>query len=132
MQQRAGLLFLAKNTGRILLILEDSKWTVPTFIRNSTLLDDAEELLVNYNRGKIVPIELYLSEDRGFEYGTYVCLADTEFLSQHPKTLAWCNMENLPKQLHSGLKMTLNNDIIKTKIETILELENVRNLTEKQ
>ena len=84
MQQRAGLLFLAKNTGRILLILEDSKWTVPTFIRNSTLLDDAEELLVNYNRGKIVPIELYLSEDRGFEYGTYVCLTDTEFLSQYP------------------------------------------------
>jgi hypothetical protein len=131
MQQRAGLLFLAKNTGRILLILEDSKWTVPTFPRKSTLLDDASELLSNYNKGRIVPIELYLSEDRGFEYGTYVCITDQEFLSLYPKTIAWCDMENLPKQLHGGLKTTLNNEIIKTKIETILELENVRNITEK-
>jgi hypothetical protein len=122
MQQRAGLLFLAKTTGRILLILEESKWTVPTFSRKSTLLSDAEELLKNYSEGRIVPIELYLSEDRGFEYGTYVCLVDQEFLTQSAATIAWSNLDQLPKQLHSGLRATLNNQVIRVKIETVMEL----------
>jgi hypothetical protein len=37
MQQRAGLLFLSKSTGRVLLILENQRWTVPTFARKSSL-----------------------------------------------------------------------------------------------
>jgi hypothetical protein len=124
MQQRAGLLFLAKTTGRILLILEDSKWTVPTFVRQGPLLDDAALLLSQYSQGRILPIELYLSEDRGFEYGTYVCLVDQEFTTQSTATLCWASINYLPKQLHTGLKTTLNNSIIRTKINTILELEN--------
>jgi hypothetical protein len=127
MQQRAGLLFLAKTTGRILLILEDSKWTVPTFVRKSTLLDDAEGLLNSYSKGRIVPIELYLSEDRGFEYGTYVCLVEQEFLTTANKTIAWSDLDHFPKQLHNGLKATLNNTLIRIKIETVLELEIVSN-----
>ena len=124
MQQRAGLLFLCKKTKRVLLILQDSKWTVPTFPRKSTLLDDAQILLTDYSKGKIVPIELYLSEDRGFEYGTYVCVVDNEFLTTASPTVSWAMLDHLPKQLHSGLKATLNNQIIRTKIETIMELEN--------
>lgn len=123
MQQRAGLLFLSKNTKRLLLIHEDQKWTVPTFVRKSTLLEDAEPLLNDYVQGKIVPIELYLSEDKGFEYGTYVCLVFEEFLTNVPRSLAWCGLDDLPKNLHTGLKITLNNQIIRAKIDTILELE---------
>jgi hypothetical protein len=125
MQQRAGLLFLAKSTSRILLILEESKWTVPTFPRHSTLLADADTLLKEYSQGRILPIELYLSEDRGFEYGTYVCLVEEEFLTLAANTVAWCNLNFLPKQLHTGLKITLNNQVIRTKLDTIMELENV-------
>ena len=122
-QQRAGLLFLSKQTGRILLILENSKWTVPTFARTSNILNDSTALLANYSQGRLLPIELYLSEDKGFEYSTYVCLVDAEFLTQAASTIAWCSLDDLPKQLHTGLKNTLNNQIIRTKIETILELE---------
>ena len=124
MQQRAGLLFLAKTTGRILLILQDEKWTVPTFARSASLLEDADGLLKDYHSGRILPIELYLSEDRGFEYGTYVCLVADEFLTLTVPTLAWCDLDHLPKQLHGGLKTTLNNQLIRTKIDTIMELEN--------
>lgn len=124
MQQRAGLLFLSKTTGRILLILEDFKWTVPTFSRQGTLLEDARILLDNYCQGRILPIELYLSEDRGFEYGTYVCLVEEEFLTSAAATISWASLDYLPKQLHTGLKITLNNAVIRTKIETIMELEN--------
>lgn len=127
MQQRAGLLFLAKTTGRILLILQNEKWTVPTFARSASLLEDAAVLLTDYHSGRILPIELYLSEDRGFEYGTYVCLVDDEFLTLAEPTLAWCNLDHLPKQLHGGLKTTLNNQLIRTKIDTIMELENAAN-----
>jgi len=124
MQQRAGLLFLAKTTGRILLILQSEKWTVPTFARSASLLEDADVLLKDYHSGRILPIELYLSEDKGFEYGTYVCLVTDEFLTQAVPTLAWCGLDHLPKQLHSGLKTTLNNQLIRTKIDTIMEFEN--------
>lgn len=126
MQQRAGLLFLAKNTGRIMLLLENQRWTVPTFERCDSLLEDAQKLLDHYRHGKIVPIELYLSKDQGFEYGTYVCLVDSEFVADSGITQAWCVRSNLPPNLHGGLRSTLNNQTIKTKIETILELENVQ------
>ena len=126
MQQRAGLLFLANTTGRILLILQDEKWTVPTFARSASLLEDADVLIKDYHSGRILPIELYLSEDRGFEYGTYVCLVDQEFLTTSAATISWAALNHLPKQLHTGLKNTLSNTIIRTKIETILELENVK------
>jgi hypothetical protein len=124
MQQRAGLLFLAKNTKRILLILEDSKWTVPTFPRINSLLEDVDPLMKDFSTGKILPIELYLSEDRGFEYGTYVCLVEEEFLTTKAASIAWCGLEDLPKNLNNGLKTTLNNSIIQSKISTILELSN--------
>ncbi len=124
MQQRAGLLFLAKTTGRVLLILEDSRWTVPTFPRKGPLLEDAHTLLEQYSQGRILPIELYLSEDKGFEYGTYVCVVDKEFITTFIPTICWSDLEYLPKQLHAGLKTTLNNQTIRTKIETIMELEN--------
>lgn len=123
MQQRAGLLFLSKTSKRVLLILdEDQKWTVPTFQRKNSLLEDANSLLTEYSVGKIIPIELYLSEDKGFEYGTYICLVDTEFNTTGVKTICWADINYLPKQLHSGLKFTLNNRIIQTKIQVILEM----------
>jgi len=124
MQQRAGLLFLSKKTKRILLIHEYEKWTVPTFARKTNLLEDAENLLEIYSRGRIVPIQLYVSEDKGFEYGTYVCLVDDEFLTEAASTLAWCDLDDIPKNLHVGLKNTINNQIVRIKLQTILELEN--------
>jgi hypothetical protein len=127
MQQHAGLLFLTKNSGKIFLILENERWTLPTFPRKDTLLNDADYLLSRYSQGKIVPIELYLSEDKGFEFGTYICLVEKEFVVNDSNTFCWANLNSLPKQLHAGLKTTLNNQTIRIKIETILELEHDNN-----
>lgn len=124
MQQRAGLLFLSKKTNRVFLILEDERWTVPTFARKSTVLEDSQQLLSDYSSGKIIPIELYLSEDRGFEYGTYICLVGQEFFGKEKETICWSNLDSLPRNLHTGLKTTLNNSLIRAKIETIMVLEN--------
>lgn len=123
--QRAGLLFLAKTTQRILLVYQYQSWTVPTFIRTSTLLDDAKPLLNEYSVGKLLPIELYLSKDRGFEYSTYICLVDNEFNPSPLTTMtfSWATLDNLPKGLHNGLKNTLTDTVIRTKINTVIELE---------
>lgn len=124
MQQRVGLLFLSTSTKRILLILENQVWTVPTFERRATLLEDANYLFELYSNGKVLPIELYTSEDRGFEYGTYVCVVKEDFSVKDNVTYSWCKIDATPKNLHSGLKFTLNNSGTKTKLETILELAN--------
>lgn len=104
-----------------MLLLENGKWTLPTFVRSMSLLEDSSELMMLYSAGKIVPIELYLSTDKGFEFGTYVCLVDCEFLVSSG-TFAWCDLAYLPGHLHTGLKTTLGNSTIRVKIETILEL----------
>lgn len=122
MQKRAGILYLSTDTQRILLILENEKWSVPTFARKTSVIDDSLALQEDFSKGKIVPIELYLSQDKGFEYGTYICLVKKEFLTTKANTISWCDLNYLPKNLHTGLRNTLNNNLIRTKIETILEL----------
>ena len=122
MQKRAGILYLSTDTQRILLILENEKWSVPTFARKTSVIDDSLSLQEDFSKGKIVPIELYLSQDKGFEYGTYICLVKKEFLTTKANTMSWCDLNYLPKNLHTGLRNTLNNNLIRTKIETILEL----------
>ena len=123
MQKRAGILYLSTDTQRILLILENEKWSVPTFARKTSVIDDSLALQEDFSKGKIVPIELYLSQDKGFEYGTYICLVNDEFITKTVPTFCWCDLNYLPKNVHVGLRSTLNNNLIRTKIETVLELE---------
>jgi len=124
MQKRAGILFISKNTSKVFLIQEDVKWTVPTFGREKTVIEDSQDLVVKYCgcETKLIPIELYQSQDQGFEYSTYICLVDREFVSDFTYTYCWASLDYLPKNLHSGLRSTLNNKITQTKIETILAL----------
>lgn len=124
MQKRAGLLYLSLKSRRILLILENEKWTVPTFSRSKSLIDDSRDLQEVFAPGKILPIELYLSKDKGFEYSTYICMVDDEFLPQEVFTYCWATLDYLPKNIHMGLRSTLNSNLIRTKIETVLELQN--------
>ena len=124
MQKRVGLLYLALSTRRILLILENEKWTVPTFSKTDSVIKDSQDIQEKFEKGRILPIELYLSKDKGFEFGTYICLVDEEFLTVNAATLCWSDMDYLPKNVHTGLRSTLNNNLIRTKIETVLELEN--------
>jgi hypothetical protein len=71
---------------------------------------------------------LYLSKDKGFEYGTYICLVKEEFITEVIPTFCWADLNYLPKNVHTGLRSTLNNSLIRTKIETVLELEDAINI----
>ena len=122
MQKRAGILFLSKKTYKILLILDEGKWTVPTFVRTGAVLDSAEPVILSFysQPARLIPLELYVSNDNGFEFSTYVCLVDQEFTIEKCPTYCWASFEQLPKNLHSGLKTTLSNKVINDKIKTML------------
>lgn len=126
MQKRVGLLYLALSTRRIFLILENEKWTVPTFAVNKSVIEDSVDIQEKFAKGRILPVELYLSKDKGFEYGTFICLIKEEFLTVNAATICWSDIDYLPKNVHTGLRSTLTNNLIRTKIETVLELENDR------
>lgn len=122
MQKHAGILFISRKSSKILMILKDEKWTVPFFSRNTSVFEDSKDLINSYygKEYKLIPIELYTSQDQGFEFGTFICLVEQEFVLKTDETFCWATLENLPKSVHTGLKSTLNDKIVQTKIDTIL------------
>ena len=74
---------------------------------------------------KTIPLELFTSNDQKFKFNTYLIAVENEFIpklnSEH-SGYCWCNFECWPKNLHAGLKNTLNNKSIKGKLQTILDL----------
>lgn len=74
---------------------------------------------------KVIPLELFTSNDQKFFFNTYVIATQDEFLprlNQEHSSYAWCAFECWPKNLHAGLRNTLNNKSIKGKLQTILDL----------
>jgi len=122
MQKHAGILFISKKSSRIFLLLDDGKWSVPTFVRAKSVIEDAQPVIDSFyeKESRLIPIELYLSQDQGFEYSTYICLIEDDFIAKNGDTYCWASLQNLPKNIHTGLKSTLTNKIIQTKIDTIL------------
>jgi hypothetical protein len=121
MQKRAGILFISKKSFRVFLILDNLKWTVPSFSKKENVFDDSKDLILTLTGSvnKLIPIELYVSQDNGFEFNTYVCLVDSEFVPAGNETYAWANIDQLPKSIHAGLKSSLSNKLTRSKLETI-------------
>ena len=74
---------------------------------------------------KTIPIETFVSNDTVFNFHTYLCIIDNEFvpiLSDEHCGWAWANIDNAPKPLHQGLRNSLSNKIIRTKLQTVFDL----------
>jgi ADP-ribose pyrophosphatase YjhB (NUDIX family) len=77
---------------------------------------------------KTIPLETFISDDSKFNFQTYLTLVKNEFipiLSEEHKSWAWCELNYWPRPLHHGLKNTVSNKIIKTKIDTIFSLTSI-------
>lgn len=77
---------------------------------------------------KTLPLERFVSNDSCFNFHTYFCLVDKEFvpeLSEEHIAWGWFDLANLPKPVHKGLDLSLRNKIIQTKIQTILEISDL-------
>lgn len=133
-----GGLFLAKDTKRFLFLLRTQGKTAGTWglvggkvepfdstIYNALTREISEEVGATSTIQKIVPLELFTSNDQQFHYNTYVVLVEKEFiptLNEEHAGYAWCDLNNWPKPLHQGVKASLSNKTIKTKLEILLEL----------
>lgn len=70
----------------------------------------------------IVPLECYQSSDNHFQYHTFICVVDKEFiphLSREHKGYCWTPIENAPKPLHPGLYNSLSAEVVKRKLESV-------------
>jgi 8-oxo-dGTP pyrophosphatase MutT (NUDIX family) len=134
----SGGIFLAKDTRRFLFLLRTQGKTAGTWglvggkkePSDNTAYDALtreieEEVGKTPAIKKIIPLELFISNDQHFQYNTYVLLVDREFtptLNEEHSGYAWCDYENYPKPLHQGVKNSFTNKIIRAKLELLLDL----------
>jgi len=134
----SGGLFLSKETKRFLLLQRTQAKTAGSWglvggkrePYDLTPLDNLqreiqEEVGNAPTIQKIVPLELFTSNDHNFQYNTYVLIVENEFMptlnSEHIG-YAWCTYDFWPRPLHQALKHSFNNRIIKMKLEILLDL----------
>ena len=131
----AGTLINCEETNRVLLLLRNDER--PTWSLVSGVMENDENAIECLKREieeeigltaafkKVIPLELFTSNDQKFFFNTYVICVSEEFLPQlneEHSSYAWCAFECWPKNLHAGLRNTLNNRSIKGKLQTILDL----------
>lgn len=134
----SGGLFLAKDTKRFLFVQRTKEKTAGTWglvggkkepfditIIDALSREIQEEVGKIPTIRKIIPLELFVSNDQQFNYNTYVLIIDKEFIpslnSEH-SSYAWCSYNLYPKPLHQALKLSLNNKTIRAKLEILLDL----------
>jgi 8-oxo-dGTP pyrophosphatase MutT (NUDIX family) len=74
---------------------------------------------------KTIPLETFVSNDTVFNFHTYLCVIDNEFvptLSKEHKGWAWSIIDHAPKPLHQGLRNSFGNRIIRTKLQTVFDI----------
>ena len=74
---------------------------------------------------KTIPIETFVSNDTIFNFHTYLCIINNEFvptLSSEHCGWAWSTIDNVPKPLHQGLRNSLSNKTIRTKLKTVFDV----------
>jgi 8-oxo-dGTP pyrophosphatase MutT (NUDIX family) len=74
---------------------------------------------------KTLPLEKFVSNDSIFNFHTYFCVVETEFipvLSNEHDAWGWFDLSRLPKPVHRGLDLSLKNKVIQTKIQTVIDI----------
>lgn len=134
----SGGLFFARDTKRFLFLLRNQGRTAGTWgivggkkEPEDATVYDALKREISEEIGKIpvikkvIPLELFTSEDQHFQFSTYMLIVEKEFiptLNDEHVGYAWCDLNHWPKPLHQGVKRSLSNKTNKTKIELSLEI----------
>ena len=74
---------------------------------------------------KTIPLETFISNDEHFQFHTYLCLVESEFipkLNNEHDGYAWVSFSKWPKPLHNGLNNTLRNKTNLKKLETVFQV----------
>jgi 8-oxo-dGTP pyrophosphatase MutT (NUDIX family) len=74
---------------------------------------------------KTIPLETFVSNDKVFNFHTYLCVIESEFipvLSNEHCAWAWANIDQAPKPLHQGLRTSFSSKTIRNKLQTIFDI----------
>lgn len=134
----AGVVFLAKDTGRCMLQLrEGNKRFNHTWGFWGGMIEDKESPYECIQRElteeigfipelkKLNPIDVYQSKDKNFYYYSFVYVVEEEFspvLNGESAGYAWVDVGVWPRPLHQGAHITLNKNRGTDKIHTILNI----------
>jgi len=133
----SGALFYAKTTGRFLLLQKshgkhEGTWGLVggTNVEGESPWQGLQRE-INEEIGtppkiiKTLPLETFVSNDRVFNFHTYLCVIENEFvpvLSDEHIGWAWTTVDRAPKPLHQGLRNSFSSKTIRTKLQTIFDL----------
>ena len=138
MTTAAGVVFLAKDTGRCLLQLRISDKRFKNtwgfwggmIERGETPYECIqreleEEIGFVPELKKLNPIDVYQSKDKNFYYYSFVAVVNNEFipkLNGESAGYAWVDIGVWPQPLHNGARLTLNKNGGTDKLQTILKI----------
>jgi ADP-ribose pyrophosphatase YjhB (NUDIX family) len=133
----SGALFYAKSTRRFLLLQKATgkhrgTWGLVggTNIEGETAWQGLQREIAEEVGDipviiKTIPLETFVSNDSVFNFHTYLCVIDNEFiptLSSEHQGWAWCTVDGAPKPLHQGLRSSFSNKTIRTKLQTVFDI----------
>ena len=133
----SGALIYAKKTHRLLLLQKaygkhQGTWGLVGGTANegenpwqSLQREITEEIGSIPDFKKTLPLETFVSNDHVFHFHTYLCVVEDEFvpiLSDEHTAWAWAVMDQAPKPLHQGLRTSLTNRAIRTKLQTVFDV----------
>jgi len=129
-----GVWFCCKHTSRYLYLMRnDNKhpytWGLPggKVEAEETLLgamerECTEELGSFPAYQRLIPLEKFTSVDNQFEYHTWVCIVEQEFvpvLNDEHHGYAWIDRGVFPRPMHPGLWSTVNIDSVQLKLSAV-------------
>jgi len=133
----SGALFYSLKTKRLLLLRRSpgksgDTWGIVSGTNNqdeipynALLREINEEIGFVPDIIKTIPLELFISDDCRFLFHTYLIVVEQEFipnLNHENNGYAWTSFLKWPHPLHRGLKNTLQNRIIISKLKTIFKM----------
>jgi 8-oxo-dGTP pyrophosphatase MutT (NUDIX family) len=139
MIRASGCIFLAANTGRVMLQQRSSTCSYPNtwaFFGGKaelgerpiqTLLRELEEEIGALpSIQKVYPLYKFTSADSKFVYDTFLISVFQEFiptLNNESSGFCWVDLNRLPHPLHPGVKAQVSNRELMSKIKTIHAFE---------
>jgi 8-oxo-dGTP pyrophosphatase MutT (NUDIX family) len=129
-----GALFYCSGTDRYLFLLRNQTSYSGTWglvggkINSDETIGDAlkreiaEEIGFTVTTEKIIPIDLFTSDNKQFRYNTYVIVVAAEFvpkLNSEHRGYCWCELRDIPRPMHPGMAGTIKEDTIQGKLDLI-------------
>lgn len=135
--QAAGALFIARSTYRYLFLLRDDDTYTNTWSLVGGRVEGNEQIIDCLNREikeeigsiekiiKIIPLDLYTSQDEKFEYHTFACIVENEFipkLNHEHKGFCWTTIDGIPKPIHPALYNSIQLSELQEKLKSVKEI----------